>query len=48
MNKISSVDESCDTPLLLKNLKLKNTTRLILRHSNINSIVENLTILKFL
>ena len=23
MNEISSFDESCDTPLLLKNLKLK-------------------------
>ena len=39
MNEISSVDESCDTPLLLKNLKLKNTNRLILRHLNINSVV---------
>ena len=29
MNEISSVDESCDTHLLLKNLKLKNTNRLI-------------------
>ena len=39
MNAISSVDESCDTPLLLRNLKLKNTNRLILGHLNINSIV---------
>ena len=39
MNVISSVDESCDTPLLLRNLKLKNTDRLILGHLNINSIV---------
>ena len=39
MNAINSVDESCDTPLLLRNLKLKNTNRLILGHLNINSIV---------
>ena len=26
MNEIGSVDESCDTPLLLKNLKQKKTT----------------------
>ena len=39
MNAISSVDESCDTPLLLRNLKLKNANRLILGHLNINSIV---------
>ena len=39
MNAISSVDESCDTPLLLGNLKFKNTNRLILGHLNINSTV---------
>ena len=39
MNEISSVDESCDTPLQLKNLNLKNTNRLTLGHLNINSIV---------
>ena len=43
MNGISSVDESCDTPLLLKILKqkklLKNTNRLIVGQLNINSIV---------
>ena len=39
MNEISSADESCDTPLLLRNLKLKNTNRLILGHLNINSII---------
>ena len=39
MNEISSVDESCDTPLLLKNLKFKNTNRLILGHLFINLIV---------
>ena len=39
MNKISSVDEFCDTSLLLKNLKLKNTNKFILGHFNINSIV---------
>ena len=43
MNEISSVDESCDTPLLLKILKrkklLKNTNRLIVGQLNINSIV---------
>ena len=39
MNEVSSVDESCDTPLLLKNLKLKNTNRLILGHLFINLIV---------
>ena len=38
MNAISSADESCDTPLLLRNLKLKNTNRFILGHLNINSI----------
>ena len=39
MNAIGSVDECCDTPLLLRNVKLKNTNRLILGHLNINSIV---------
>ena len=39
MNAISSVDKSCDTPLLLTNLKLKNANRLILGHLNINSIL---------
>ena len=39
MNAISSVDKSCDTPLLLTNLKLKNANILILGHLNINSIV---------
>ena len=48
MNEISSVDESCDTPLLLKNLKLKNTNRLILGHLNINSIVGKFDHLKVL
>ena len=48
MNEISSVDESCDTPLLLKNLKLKNTSRRILGHLNINSIVGKFDHLKVL
>ena len=48
MNEISSVDESCDTPLLLKNLKLKNTKRLILGHLNINSAVGKFDHLKAL
>ena len=48
MNEISSVDESCDTPLLLRNLKLKNTNRLILGHLNINSIVGKFDHLKVL
>ena len=39
MNVIGSADKSCDTPLLLTNLKLKNANRLILGHLNINSIV---------
>ena len=39
-------DESCDTPLLLKNLKLKNTNRHILGHLNINSIVGKFDNLK--
>ena len=46
MNEISIVDESCDTPLLLKNLRLKNTNRLILGHLNINSIVGKFDHLK--
>ena len=41
MNAISSVNECCDTSLLLRNLKLKNTNILILGHLNINSIVGN-------
>ena len=48
MNEISSVGKSCDTPLLLKNLKLKNTNRLILGHLNINSIVGKFDHLKVL
>ena len=48
MNEISSVDESCDTPLLLQNLKLKNTNRLILGHLNLNSIVGKFDHLKVL
>ena len=48
MNEISSVDESCDTPLLLRNLKLKNTNRLILEHLNIYSIVGKFDHLKVL
>ena len=48
MNEISSVDESCDNPFLLKNLKLKNTNRLILRHLNINLIVGRFDHLKVL
>ena len=39
MNVISSVDKSCDTPLLLTNLKFKNANRLILGYLNINSIL---------
>ena len=48
MNEISSVDESCDTPLLFKNLKLKNTNRIILGHLDINSIVGKFDHLKVL
>ena len=48
MNKTSSVDESCNTPLLFKNLKLKNNNRLILGHLNINSIVRKFDHLKVL
>ena len=43
---MNSVDESSDTPLLLKNLKLKNTNRIILGHLNINSTVGNFDHLK--
>ena len=48
MNAISSADGSCDTPLLLRNLKLKSTNRLILGHLNINSIVGKFDHLKVL
>ena len=48
MNEISSVDESYDTPLLLKNIQLKNTDRLVLGHLNINSIVGKFDDLKIL
>ena len=48
MNEISSAGKSCDTPLLLKNLKLKNTNRLVLGHLNINSIVGKFDHLKVL
>ena len=44
MNEISSVDDSCDTPLLLKNLKLKN----ILVNLNKIQLCENLTTFKLL
>ena len=44
MNEISSVDDSCDTPLLLKNQKLKN----ILVHLNKIQLWENLTTFKLL
>ena len=39
---------SCDIPLLLKNLKLKNASRLISGHLNINSIVGKFDYLKVL
>ena len=48
MNEISSVDESSDTPLQLKNIQLKNTDRLISGHLNINSIVGKFDDLKIL
>ena len=48
MNEICSVDGSCDTPLLLKNLKLKNTNRLIAGQLNINSVVGKFGHLKVL
>ena len=48
MNEISSADESCDTPLLLKNLKLKNANSFILENLNINSIVGKFDHLKVL
>ena len=48
MNEISRVDESCGTPLLLKNLKLQNTIRLILGHLNINSVLRKFDHLKVL
>ena len=40
--------QSCDTPLLLKNLKIKNTNSLILGHLNINSILRKFDHLKVL
>ena len=39
-------DTVVDNPLLLKNLKLKNTNRLILGHLNINSILGKFDHLK--
>ena len=48
MNEICSVDGSCDTHLLLKNLKLKNTNRLIVGQLKINSVVRKLDQLKVL
>ena len=48
MNEICSVDGSCDTHLLLENLKLKNTNRLIVGQLKINSIVRKLDHLKVL
>ena len=41
-------DTVVDNPLLLKNLKLKNTNRLILGHLNINSILGKFDHLKVL
>ena len=48
MNEICSVDGSCDTHLLLENLKLKNTNRLIVGQLKINSVVRKLDQLKVL
>ena len=48
MNEISSVEGSCDTHLLLENLKLKNTNRLIVGQLKINSVVRKLDQLKVL
>ena len=45
---MSCVGKSCDTPLLLKNLKFKNTNSLHLEHLNINSIVRKFDHLKVL
>ena len=46
MNETSSAYEPCYTPLLLRNLKLKNTKRFIFRHLNINSFVGKFDHLK--
>ena len=48
MNEISSAAESCDTPLLPKNIKLKNTIGLFLGHFNVNSVVGKFDHLKVL
>ena len=48
MNEISSSAESCDTPLLPKNIKLKNTIGLFLGHFNVNSVVGKFDHLKVL
>ena len=45
---MGSVGKSCDTPLLLKSLKLKNTNRLVLGHLDINLIVRKFDHLKVL
>ena len=38
MNELDNVDDPCDAPLILRNLKLKNINRLVLTHLNINSL----------
>ena len=32
MNELDNVDDPCDAPLILRNLKLKNINRLVLAH----------------
>ena len=48
INEVGNHDVPCDTPLTLKNPKLKNKNRLILGHLNINSLAGKLDQLQLL
>ena len=48
MNEFDNVDDPCDAPLILRNLKLKNINRLVLAHLNINSLSAKFDQLKLL
>ena len=48
MNELDNVDDPCDVPLILRNLKLKSINRLVLVHLNINSLSAKFDQLKLL
>ena len=46
IDKVGNLDASCDTPLVLKNLKFKIKNRLVLGHLDINSLAGKFDQLK--